>query len=119
MRYIRYHALELNVDPERIGMIGFSAGGYLAACIGTHFDNGMIEPESRQAQIMSILLGELADCNDPMDQTSSKLDALILCYAEISPFSKEKLPPGSLVPNGVTSSHPLDQSQCGELSFKP
>ena len=101
VKYIRYHALELNIDPERIGMMGFSAGGYLAAFIGTHFDNGMIEPESRNAQIMSMLFEE-SDFNDPLDQTSSKLNALILCYAETSPFSKENLPPDSLLPKGVT-----------------
>jgi acetyl esterase/lipase len=107
VRYIRYHALELNIDPEQIGMIGFSAGGYLTAFIGTHFDNGIIEPESRNAQIMSILLGEL-DFNDPIDQTSSKLNALILCYAETSPFSNEKLPPGSLLPKDITIDEFID-----------
>jgi hypothetical protein len=96
VRYIRYHAPELNIDPERIGMIGFSAGGYLTAFVGTLFDNGIIEPESRNAQIMSMLFGEL-DFNDPIDRTSSKLNALILCYAETSPFSMEKLPPDSLL----------------------
>jgi acetyl esterase/lipase len=111
VRYVRYHALELNIDPERIGMIGFSAGGYLTAFIGTHFDNGMIEPESRKAQMMSILLGELAHarhCNDPIDQTSSKLNALILGYAETSPFSKEKLPPDSLLPKDITMDEFID-----------
>lgn len=111
VKYIRYHALELNIDPERIGMIGFSAGGYLTAFIGTHFDNGIIEPESRNAEIMSMLFGELAharDFNDPIDQTSSKLNALILCYAETSPFSKEKLPPGSLLPKDITIDEFID-----------
>lgn len=55
-------------------MIGFSAGGYLTAFVGTRFDNGITEPDSRNAQIMSILLGE-PDFNDPIDQTSSKLNA--------------------------------------------
>ena len=112
VRYIRYHAPELNIDPDRIAMMGFSAGGYLTAFIGTHFDNGMIEPESRNAQIMSILLGEL-DFSDPIAQTSSKLNALILCYAETSPFSfskekLEKLPPGSLLPKDITMDEFID-----------
>ena len=111
VRYIRYHALELNIDPERIGMIGFSAGGYLTAFIGTHFDNGIIEPESRNTHMMSILLGELGrgrDLNDPIDQTSSKLNALILGYAETAPFSKEKLPPGSLLVKDITMDELID-----------
>jgi acetyl esterase/lipase len=111
VRYIRYHALQFNVDPERIGMIGFSAGGYLTAFIGTHFDNGILKPESRNAQIMSMLFGELThtgDGNDPIDQTSSKLHAIILCYAETSPFSKEKLPPDSLLPKDITIDEFID-----------
>jgi acetyl esterase/lipase len=107
VRYIRYNALELNIDPERIGMIGFSAGGYLTAFIGTHFDNGIIEPESRNAQIMSMLFGKL-DFNDPIDQTSSRLNALILCYAETAPFSKKKLPPGTLLPKDITTDEFID-----------
>lgn len=91
VRYIRYHALKFNVDPERIGMIGFSAGGYLTAFVGTRFDNGIDKPNSRDAQLMSTLLGE-SDLNDPIDQTSSKLNAIILCYGETAPFSMEKLP---------------------------
>lgn len=98
--------MELNIDPERIGMIGFSAGGYLAAFIGTHFDNGIIEPESRNAQIMSMLFGK-PDFNDPIDQTSSKLNALILCYAETSPFSKGKLP-GSQLAKDITMDEFID-----------
>ncbi len=111
VRYLRYHALEFNIDPEKIGMLGFSAGGYLAAFIGTHFDNGIIKPESRNAQIMSMLFGEPApgrEFSDPIDQTSSKLNALILCYAETSPFSKGKLPPASLLPKDVTMDELID-----------
>ncbi len=58
VKYIRYHALEFNIDPERIGMIGFSAGGYLTAFVGTRLDNGIIVADSRNSQIMSMLLGE-------------------------------------------------------------
>ncbi|MCL2254349.1 MAG: alpha/beta hydrolase [Lachnospiraceae bacterium] len=101
VRYIRYHALEFNTDPERIGMIGFSAGGYLTAFVGTRYDNGIIEPKSRNEQIMSILLGG-TDLNDPIDQTSTRLNAIILCYGETAPFSKEKLPPESLLKNDIT-----------------
>jgi acetyl esterase/lipase len=40
LRQIRSHAGEWNVNPERIGVIGFSAGGELAALAGTRFDVG-------------------------------------------------------------------------------
>jgi acetyl esterase/lipase len=40
MRLVRYHAEEWNINPERIGIMGFSAGGHLASTLGTHFDYG-------------------------------------------------------------------------------
>ena len=40
MRLVRSRAREFGVDPARIGFIGFSAGGYLAALIETRFDAG-------------------------------------------------------------------------------
>ena len=43
MKYIRDHAEELHVDPENIFVIGFSAGGHLAASLGTMWDNDEIE----------------------------------------------------------------------------
>jgi len=35
IRYLRIHSQELGIDPSRIGAIGFSAGGHLAALLGT------------------------------------------------------------------------------------
>jgi hypothetical protein len=88
-------------------MIGFSAGGYLTSFVGTHYDNGITESDSRDAQLMSMLLGE-PDINDPIDQTSSKLNAIILCYAETAPFSKEKLPPDFLLTKDTTVDELID-----------
>ena len=38
MGLIRFHAAEYHIDPHRIGVLGFSAGGHLVADISTHFD---------------------------------------------------------------------------------
>jgi len=38
IRLVRYHSSEWKLDPEKIGAMGFSAGGYLAAAVGTLFD---------------------------------------------------------------------------------
>jgi acetyl esterase/lipase len=38
MRLIRYHAAEYHIDPHKIGVLGFSAGGYLVADISTNYD---------------------------------------------------------------------------------
>jgi acetyl esterase/lipase len=39
MRLVRHHAGEWNIDPERVGVIGFSAGGHLSARLSTDFKN--------------------------------------------------------------------------------
>lgn len=38
MRYIRAHAAEWHIDPHQVGVIGFSAGGHLAASLSVHHD---------------------------------------------------------------------------------
>jgi acetyl esterase/lipase len=35
---VRFHAAQWHVDPQKIGVIGFSAGGHLVTAISTHFD---------------------------------------------------------------------------------
>ena len=35
---VRFHAAEWHVDPHKIGVLGFSAGGHMAAAVSTHFD---------------------------------------------------------------------------------
>lgn len=66
IRTVRARATEFNVIPDRIGMMGFSAGGHLTATAGTHFDAGK------------------ADAADPIDRASSRPDFLILGYPVIS-----------------------------------
>lgn len=38
MGLVRFHAAEYHVDPHKVGVLGFSAGGHLSAAISTHFD---------------------------------------------------------------------------------
>ena len=40
IRTVRARADELRIDPKRVGILGFSAGGHLASTAGTHFDAG-------------------------------------------------------------------------------
>jgi len=44
MGLVRLHAAEWHIDPNRIGVLGFSAGGHLAAAISTHFDQRLYDP---------------------------------------------------------------------------
>ena len=36
---VRFHAAEWHIDPHKIGVLGFSAGGHLSAAMSTHFEN--------------------------------------------------------------------------------
>ena len=40
IRTLRAHAAEWRLDPGRVGIVGFSAGGHLAMTASTHFDSG-------------------------------------------------------------------------------
>ncbi len=66
IRLVRFRAKEWNLAPGRIGMMGFSAGGHLAASTGTHFDSGR------------------AEAQDPIERMSCRPDFLILAYPVIS-----------------------------------
>jgi len=68
MRYVRSHAVEFNIAPERIGVWGFSAGGHLASTLGTHYDSG--NPSS----------------TDPIERVTSRPDFMILAYPVIDPL---------------------------------
>lgn len=41
---VREHAKEWGIDPNRIGVLGFSAGAHLAAALSTHFDQRLYTP---------------------------------------------------------------------------
>ncbi|MGB5274218.1 MAG: alpha/beta hydrolase [Flavobacteriaceae bacterium] len=44
LRLVRSKALDFHIDPNKIGIIGFSAGGHLASTLGTHFNEKVYEP---------------------------------------------------------------------------
>ncbi|MFO8013328.1 MAG: alpha/beta hydrolase [Phycisphaerae bacterium] len=44
VRLTRAHADDWNIDPDRLGILGFSAGGHLAAAASTNFDKTTYEP---------------------------------------------------------------------------
>jgi acetyl esterase/lipase len=41
---VRFHAADYHIDPHKIGVLGFSAGGHLSAAIATHFDQRLYPP---------------------------------------------------------------------------
>jgi acetyl esterase/lipase len=66
IRLTRSHAADWGIDPAKIGIMGFSAGGHLASTAGTRFDAG--DPEAA----------------DPVERLSSRPDFMILVYPVIS-----------------------------------
>lgn len=47
MRYVRQNAAKYNIDVNKIGIIGFSAGGHLASTLATHYDDKVYETSSK------------------------------------------------------------------------
>ncbi len=43
IQYVREHAAELSIDPQKVGIMGFSAGGHLASTASTHFEKSYID----------------------------------------------------------------------------
>jgi acetyl esterase/lipase len=41
---VRQHATEWHIDPNRVGVLGFSAGAHLSAALSTHFDKRLYDP---------------------------------------------------------------------------
>ena len=76
IRYVRAHAPEFGIDPHRIGVWGFSAGGHLASSAGTHFDNGN------------------KNSSDLIERQSCRPDFMILAYPVIT-FEEPYLHRGS------------------------
>ncbi|GAC1360240.1 MAG: alpha/beta hydrolase [Acidobacteriaceae bacterium] len=66
LRMVRANAAEYGVAADHVGMMGFSAGGHLAATAGTHFDMGK------------------AGAEDAIDRQSSRPDFLVLAYPVIT-----------------------------------
>lgn len=71
MRLVRSHAAEWKVDPHKIGVLGFSAGGFLVAEISTVFDRKLYAPvdaadkeSARPDFAMLIYPGHLATDDD-------------------------------------------------------
>jgi acetyl esterase/lipase len=66
VRFVRANAEKYGVKPDRVGIMGFSAGGHLASTAATHFEDGK------------------ADSDDPVEKVGCRPDFAILCYPVIT-----------------------------------
>lgn len=74
LRLVRFHAAEWHIDPHKIGVIGFSAGGYLVAEVSTSFKRRLYTPvdmadkeNSRPDFAVAIYPGHLATDDDTLN----------------------------------------------------
>ncbi|HEY7514502.1 MAG TPA: alpha/beta hydrolase, partial [Vicinamibacteria bacterium] len=77
LRLVRARAGDFGIDPARVGVVGFSAGGHLASTAGTRFEEGR------------------KDAPDAVDRESSRPDFLVLGYPVITltgPFAHKDSP---------------------------
>ena len=82
---VRQHAAEWGIDPSRVGVLGFSAGGHLAAALSTHFDKRVYDPI------------------DAADQLSCRPDFAVLVYpAYLTQEQQSFAPSPDLVPTAAT-----------------
>lgn len=72
---VRSHASEWHIDPHRIGVLGFSAGGHLAAALSTHFDQRLYAPI------------------DAADQLSCRPDFAVIVYPGYLALADENFAP--------------------------
>ena len=82
IRLVRSRAKEWNVDATRLGIMGFSAGGEIAALASTRFDSGK------------------PDASEPMERLSSRPDFAVLAYPGI--HSGELTPTKGTPPTFIT-----------------
>jgi acetyl esterase/lipase len=66
IRTVRARAAEWGINPAKIGILGFSAGGHVASTAGTHYDQGN------------------ASSPDPVERVSSRPDLMVLIYPVIT-----------------------------------
>ena len=82
---IRQHASEWGVDPNRIGVLGFSAGAHLAAALSTHFNQRLYSPI------------------DAADQVSCRPDFAVIVYPGYLALSDNNFAPNpDIVPTEKT-----------------
>src|SRR5205823_13512724 len=86
-RFIRYHAKDYKIDPDRIGISGASAGGHLS--------------------LMQGMAGDLGDPNakDPVDRVSSRVQA-VACFFPPTDFLNYGKPGEVALGNGVLENVP-------------
>lgn len=102
VRFIRYHAADYKIDPDRIGITGGSAGGHLSLMQGTAGDKGN------------------PDAKDPVDRVSSRVQA-VACFFPPTDFLNYGQPGEIALGNGILKNFkaPFDFHELNNNVFVP
>lgn len=93
IKLVRQHASEWQIDPGKVGIIGFSAGGHLASTLGTHFEKNYLGDAANvnlRPDFM-VLVYPVISMTDELTHTGSR-DALLgknPSAAQVQEFSNE------------------------------
>ena len=119
IKTVRERAKEWNIDPGKIGIMGFSAGGHLASTAGTHFEKSYIPNENRTSlrPNFMILIYPVISMSDELTHGGSRRNLLGAnpSAEQIKLFSNElqvneKTPPTWLTHTGDDTVVPVDNS---------
>lgn len=119
IRTIRRNASKWNIDPHKIGVIGFSAGGHLASTLSTHYSEKVYEPKDTVSARpdFSLLLYPVISMDSSFTHAGSRRNLIGDDPSEdaIKRFSNElhindKTPPAFLVHSGDDKTVPVKNS---------
>jgi len=106
IRVVRQNAAKWNIDPNKIGIMGFSAGGHLASTLATHYDDRVYETSSKVSARpdFSLLIYPVISMQNDITHKGSQVSLLgeNASQQDIDSFSNEKrvtaqTPPAFLV----------------------
>ncbi|MFO7369222.1 MAG: alpha/beta hydrolase [Bacteroidales bacterium] len=122
MRVVRFNAARWNIDPHKIGVMGFSAGGHLASTLGTHFDQGnpaatdSAERVSCRPNFMILMYPVISFADSVTHKGSREAligkhpdDKMIAFYSNELQVTKDT-PPAFLVHSGDDNAVPVENS---------
>jgi acetyl esterase/lipase len=121
VRLTRYNADKWNINPNKVGIMGFSAGGHLASTLGTHFEDNFFTSDSIDAiscrPDFMILLYPVITFKEPYLHKGSKSfligdspDSNLINYYSNELHVTEKTPPTFLVHASDDKSVPVQNS---------
>jgi acetyl esterase/lipase len=117
VRFIRRHAKEYDVDPNRIGVFGSSAGGHLALLLGTTGDSGdpsAADPVLRESNRVAAVVANFPPTD--LARWATQQPVFKFTEAEVAQFSPIRFvssgsAPSLIVHGDADTAVPIDQGE--------